>query len=224
MTPHTLVVQEPAFPAAQLFLLFHGGGGDAQAMAPLAARLTEEFPGAMVVAVAAPEASVGAPGFQWFDEQGVDDTDLATQVASAQPIFDACVRHWQRASGAQAPATALIGFGQGAIMALESSKSATPLCARVIAISGRYAQLPESVPEELTFHFLHGKEDTVIPYSHTVEAAHHLRDLGADLTAEVVPFIAHELHPDLIDIVLNQLTTHVPKRIWADAMKASPSA
>jgi phospholipase/carboxylesterase len=224
MTPHTLVIQEPAFPAAQLFLLFHGAGSTAQAMAPLAARLTEEFPGAMVVAVAAPEPSVGATGFQWFNEQSAVDPDLATHVTDAQPVFEACIRHWQRASGAKPTATALIGFGQGAIMALESSKSATPPCARVIAISGRYAQLPESVAEELTFHFLHGKEDAVIPYSHTVEAAHHLRDLGADLTAEVVPFIAHELHPDLIDIVLTQLTTHVPKRIWADAMKASPTA
>ncbi len=193
-------------------------------MSPLAARLTEEFPDAMVVAVAAPEPSVGATGFQWFDDHSVTDSGLAAGVTGAQPVFEACIRHWQRAAGAQAAATALIGFGQGAVMALESSKSEKPLCARVIAISGRYAQLPESVAAELTFHFLHGKEDTVIPYSHTVQAAHHLRDLGADITAEVVPFIAHELHTDLIDINMTQLTTHVPKRIWDDAMKASPAA
>jgi phospholipase/carboxylesterase len=193
-------------------------------MGPMAARLIDEFPRAMVVAVAAPEPSVSASGLQWFDGEGVAESTLEACVLSAQPVFEACIRHWQRASGVQAPATALIGFGQGAIMALESSKAKTPLCARVVAISGRYAQLPDLATGDITFHLLHGKEDAVIPYSHSVQAAHHLRDLGADLTAEVVPFIAHELHPDLVDIVLTQLTTHVPKRIWEDAMKASPSA
>ncbi|MEY4448279.1 MAG: Carboxylesterase 2, partial [Pseudomonadota bacterium] len=45
-----IVVQAPA-QAAQLFLLFHGYGADAQDMQPLAKRFAEEFPQACVVCV-----------------------------------------------------------------------------------------------------------------------------------------------------------------------------
>ena len=50
MHQHAHVFQQPALPAAQLILLFHGVGSDAQAMRPLGERLAAEFPRAMVVA------------------------------------------------------------------------------------------------------------------------------------------------------------------------------
>jgi phospholipase/carboxylesterase len=59
-----------------------------------------------------------------------------------------------------------------------------------------------------------------MPYGFSVEAAIHLRDLGADLTAEVLPFIGHEMHPDFVEQIVLKLTTHVPKRLWTEALKA----
>ena len=109
-------------------------------------------------------------------------------------------------------------------MVLEASHRDTPLASRVFAISGRFATLPPAAASETTIHFLHGKADTVMPYRHAVEAAHHLRDLGADLTAEVLPFIGHEMHPDFVDQIILKLTTHVPQRLWAEALKADTKA
>lgn len=222
MTPNTLVIQEPAFPAAQLFLLFHPAGADPQFMTAMGTRLAGEFAGAMVVAVAAPQPSAGGTGLDWFSHTDALDEVPEAEVSAALPVFEACVRHWQRASGAGAGATALIGFAQGATMALQASQRSVPLAARIVAISGRYATLPATAPDEITFHLLHGKEDTVMPYRHTVVAGHHLRDLGADVTAEVIPFLGHALHTEFEDRLIALLTTHVPKRLWTDAMKASP--
>ena len=222
MTQNAHVIQQPTLPAAQLILLFHGVGADAQSMRPLGERLAEEFPLAMIVSVAAYQPSDMSSGFQWFSVIGITEENRATRIAQAMPAFEACVMHWQQVAGVDASATALMGFSQGAIMALESTKRDAPIASRVFAISGRFANLPETAPSEITIHFLHGKVDTVIPYSHTLEAATHLRDLGADITAEVVPFIGHEVHPDFIDLVITKLTTHVPKRLWAEALKADP--
>ena len=220
MTQNAHIIQQPQRPAAQLILLFHGVGADAQAMRPAGERLAEEFPMAMIVSVAAYQPSDISSGFQWFSVVGITEDNRMERIAQAMPAFEACVAHWQQVAGVDVSATALIGFSQGAIMALEASHRATPLASRVFAISGRFASLPPVAASDTTIHFLHGKADTVMPYRHTVEAAHHLRDLGADLTAEVLPFIGHEMHPDFVDQIVLKLTTHVPQRLWTEALKA----
>lgn len=222
MTQHAQVIQRPALPAAQLILLFHGVGADAPAMCPLGERLATEFPRALVVAVRSHQPCDLSSGFQWFSVLGITEDNRPERIQQAMPAFAACVAHWQQEAGVDASATALIGFSQGAIMALESLKRDTPLAARVIAISGRFATLPPTVPGSATIHMLHGKIDAVVPYGYTVEAAHHLRALGADITAEVLPFIGHELHAEFVDRIVDKLTTHIPQRLWDDALKAAP--
>jgi hypothetical protein len=37
----------------------------------------------------------------------------------------------------------------------------------------------------------------------------------------VLPFIGHEIHDEFIEAVIHKLTTHLPKRLWAEAMKAA---
>ena len=106
-------------------------------------------------------------------------------------------------------------------MALESTKLNPPLASRVLSLSGRFATLPKTGTDQITIHFLHGKSDAVIPYGFAVEAAHHLVASGGDITAEVMPFIGHEVHPDFIEAVITKLTTHLPKRLWEDALRAS---
>lgn len=221
MTQNAHIIQRPASPAAQLILLFHGVGANAQSMKPLGERLATEFPQAMVVAVASYQPSANGTGFQWFSVAGITEENRLVRIAEAMPAFEACIAHWQHEAGVDASATALIGFSQGAIMALESTKRPTPIASRVFSISGRFATLPEAAPEEITIHFLHGKTDEIIPYGYAVEAAHHLLGLGADITAEVLPFIGHEIHPDFADLVVSKLSSHLPKRLWAEALKAS---
>ena len=221
MTQNAHVIQQPQPPAAQLILLFHGVGSNAQSMQPLGERLAAEFPSAMVVSVAAYQSSDVSDGFQWFSVQGITEENRPARIAQAMPAFQACVAHWQQVAGVDASATALIGFSQGAIMALESTQLSPAIASRVIALSGRFATLPETGTDQITIHFLHGKSDTVIPYGFAVEAAHHLVASGGDITAEVLPFIGHEVHPEFIEAVITKLTTHLPKRLWEEALRAS---
>ena len=224
MTQNAHVIQQPQLPAAQLILLFHGVGSDARPMQPLAERLAAEFAQAMVVIVAAPYRADSGTGFQWYPVVDITEENRVARIAAAMPAFEACVVHWQQLAGVQAAATALIGFSQGANMALEATKRVTPLAARVFALSGRFASLPQTAQAGTTIHFLHGKADDITPFQHAVAAAHHLRDLGADMTADVLPFIGHEIHPDFVDLVLLKLTTHIPQYLWDDALKAQPKS
>jgi phospholipase/carboxylesterase len=223
MTHNDLVIQRPVGQARQLILLFHGVGSNPQSVRGLGERLASEFPNAAVIAPRAPHPTGNPNGFQWFNVLGVTEANRLERVAGALPGFVDQIQEWQRETGVAASATALVGFSQGAIMSLEAAKLPNACAGRIVSIGGRFASLPVNALADTTIHFLHGKEDVVIPYSNTVLAAHHLRELGCDITAEVLPFIGHEIHPELIDLVVMKLTTHIPNRIWAKALEAVPA-
>ncbi len=78
------------------------------------------------------------------------------------------MRAWQQRTGATEAQTALIGFSQGAIMALastqeDSARNGHHLAGRIVSIAGRFAAPPEHAPAQTTLHFIHGKSDPVIP-------------------------------------------------------------
>jgi phospholipase/carboxylesterase len=226
MANEALVVQRPTEPPLQLVLLFHGLGADENDLRTLGERFALEYPNALVVSLRAPEPSDFGFGYQWISPTALDDEKRIQRVAAALPGFAAAVRHWQRESGLGPEATVLVGFSQGAMMVLEAVTDAgdAVLAGRVVALAGRYARLPETAPVGTTIFFVHGKADAVVHYGFTVEAARHLVALGADVVADVIPFIGHELDEEVLDLVIERLKTHIPRRHWEDAMRGAPPA
>lgn len=213
-----LVVQAPDGDTRQLFLLFHGVGGTPQDLAPLARRLAQAFPQAVVVCVAAPHTADHGTGRQWFSVQGVTEDNRPERVQHGLPAFQHTVQAWQSRCGVAPEATALVGFSQGAIMVLESTQTGPMLSGRVVALAGRFARPPEHVPERQTWHLVHGKSDPVIHYGHTITAAERLIALGGDVTADVIPGLGHGIGPEVEDLVIERLTTHLPQWVWREAM------
>lgn len=216
----SILIQSPDTVPAQLILLFHGVGADASDLVPLGEHLGQEFPEARIVSVAGTAAADLGIGRQWFSIREISEDNRPARVAEAMPAFLELVRHWQQRSGVGSAGTALIGFSQGAIMALEASVQADAVAGRVVAIAGRFARLPEQVPDTVTLHLIHGKDDPVIPYRHAVAAAEHLIARGGDLTADVLPRVGHEINAEVEATLLKRLTTHVPRRIWEEAMRS----
>ncbi len=219
-----LFIQRPAGAAQQLFLLFHGVGGMPEDMQALGERLTQAFPKAAIVGVAAAFDCDLGRGRQWFSVQGIDDANRGARVAQALPLFLAEVQRWQTELAVPAAATALIGFSQGAILALEASKQTELVAARVIGIAGRFITLPAQLHPHCTVHLIHGKSDAVMPYGLTVQAAEHLVAIGADVTADVLPFVRHEVAQEVMDLVLERLQGHIPQARWREALAAEALA
>lgn len=220
---HDIIIRKPEGQAKQLFLLLHGVGATPHDMLPLGERLAQTYPDAFIVSVAAAFPSdLGPNGFQWFSVMGVTEENRMQRVAEAMPRFEAIIAHWQAVSGVAPEAVALVGFSQGAIMAMELLRIGKFRVGRVAAIAGRFATLPQEVPLHTTLHMVHGKQDQVIPYRHTVEAAHHLVALGADITADVIPFARHEVSEDIMQTLLERLKGHIPQHRWEEAVRAVP--
>ncbi|NWF46031.1 esterase, partial [Hydrogenophaga sp. D2P1] len=155
-----LIVHQPTVPARQLVLLFHGVGASPEGLLPLGQALAR--PDRWVVAVRSPFASDMGGGWQWFSVRGIDEANRIERVVAVMPRFVQTVKDWQARTGLDASATALAGFSQGAIMALESTQHAPPLAARVVAMAGRFAQPPRLAPDGTALHFIHGEQDPVI--------------------------------------------------------------
>ncbi len=212
-------------PASLLFLLFHGVGGNAHQMAPLAQRLAAEYPQAAVLCIDAPDAfdaAPGAGGHQWFSIRGIDETSRPARVAATLPRFVAQVRALQQHFGVSWPCTALVGFSQGAIVSLEAVQAEPQLAGRVLAFSGRHASAPMHAPADTTVHLFHGLADRTVPPGPAIDSAERLVALGGDVTADVLPGIGHELHPALVDKALEHLRSFLPKKVWRDALGEAP--
>lgn len=219
---HVLLPQEG--PAELMFVLLHGAGATGEQMRPLAEALHRQYPRAALVLPDAFEPFDGIPGggagFQWFSEQG-DDAQRAERLTDTVPALVAVVRSLAERLQIPWERVALAGFSQGAVLALEALQQEERLAGRVIAFAGAYAYWPQHAPQEVCIHLLHGKDDRELPYPPLLKAAQELVSLGADITADVVPHIGHELHPQLIERAMEQLRTFIPARLWREAVLAA---
>lgn len=205
----------------QLFLLFHSAGGQSCDMHTLGLVLAHAFPRAAIVSVPACEPSDVTPeGRHWFSTQGLSDDDRPQRIADAMPAFAAAVAHWQAETGVEPQATALVGFSQSGIMALESTQLDAALAGRVIVLSGRFGSAPRHPAPDTTIHLIHGEDDGLLPCQHAQQAAQALDELGGDVTLDILPGVAHEISAPVVETMLERLRTTVPRRLWEAAMRA----
>lgn len=190
--PEPILVQVP--PSSQrLIALFHGVGSDAPDLVPLGQWLARAFSEAVVVSVPAPFPCDLGMGRQWFSVRDVTEDSRPARVAQALPWFRTAVQALQERFGLGPAQTALVGFSQGAIMSLESSRAGLGLAGRIVSLSGRYAALPDAAPADVQIAFIHGDHDGVIPVAHALQAAERLRTLDAAVTLDVLPGTQHEI-------------------------------
>lgn len=206
-------------PVRQLFILLHGVGSKPSDLLPLANKFKTAFPGAAFLLLQGSSPfDGGGSGRQWFSISGVTEENRISRIAEAMPGLYALVKQAQDRFKVLQSDTALIGFSQGAIMALEFSIVHDGGAGRVLAFSGRFARLPENAPELTTLHLLHGESDLVIPVAHAEAAFERIMDLNGDATLDLASAVGHEINAALADRAVHRLQTCIPLRSWKKAM------
>jgi phospholipase/carboxylesterase len=203
----------------QLFILLHGVGARPSDLVRLAYQIRSVFPDA---AFLLPEGTFpfdgGGDARQWFSISGVTEENRVPRVAEAISALHSLVRQAQDRFKILQSDTALVGYSQGAGMALEFSVAHDGNVGRVVAFSGRFAKLPEKAPEFTTLHLLHGEDDRVIPVEHAYAAYERLTQLQGDATLDIASSVGHELHAALADRAIHRLQTCIPLRSWKQAL------
>ena len=206
MTDGSIVVARPD-KATGLVLLFHGVGSSAANLVPLGRAIAQARPDAMVVSVDAPHPSTLGSGREWFSVVGITEQRRPERIARALPLFLDALVHWQQASGVGPAGTVLVGFSQGAILALEATQVEDTAVAagRVIALAGRFAQPVRRAPQGLRYHLIHGDQDGVVPTSSSVQASRALQALGGDVTLDLLPGLGHGIDGRALQLVIGYL-------------------
>lgn len=207
-------------PAPELLFVLLPDGGIApdgpDTMAPLAAALQAQYPRAAVLHLHPPLRDAEGRCRWWAGDMpapGGLEAALPPLVERLRLEAGRLGLEWQR--------VALAGVGDGALLALEAVQAEPALVGRVLAFAGGYLARPQHAPQDVCVHLLHGLADQRFAYRHVVDAAQALVDLGADVTADLLPHLDHGLHPALIAKAMEQLRTFIPARLWREALVAA---
>jgi phospholipase/carboxylesterase len=195
----------PISPTAprRLLVFLHGRGSAPEALAPVAIAWQLKFPGATAVLLQGLRRF--GPQADWFDPSaspaaGTGPADAAAALVAAR------LATLQQALGLAARDTVLVGFGQGATLALELARLPSTPAAIVVAHAGRLARpIRDDDRVAPTVHLIHGEFDSVVPSVHATRAYRGLRAIGADVTLDVVEDESHEIGQGLVNVATTRV-------------------
>ena len=165
-------------PSAMRLILLHGWGAGANDLEPVGqslAQLLKLAPEAVTLRyLAAPDPHpAGAGALQWYNLQQIGWPEVPQAVAALK------IRLQQELLAAGADPVVVLGFSQGAAMALEAA-TATPVAA-VLAFSG-YPHpdwQPQLQKNWMPVFLAHGRKDPVVPLTAYEEVCKRLTAAGA---------------------------------------------
>ena len=183
--------------AAKRLVLLHGWGADADDLLELGRQLCGER--RQLLALRAPQPHPGGSGRQWYDLQNRSWPDL--------PQARLALRARLEALGRSLPLeqTVLLGFSQGAAMALDVGSDLA--LAGIVCCSGYPHPGWQAKPAMAQVLLTHGKNDPVVPYAASEELLRLLRLQQArveligtagqhGIDAELLPAIRRFIDPE----------------------------
>ena len=192
-----------------LLVLLHGYGADEHDLIGLASFLPD---GIAVASVAAPLAPpFPTPGRSWYPIEGLDGRRPGDVTTAARALL-----RWIDRAAFGVPSVALLGFSQGAAVALQALRLAPARLGAVVALSGYVA--PGDLPDDAALREIRpavfwgrGTADDVIPPSLVAHTAQWLPE-HADLSGRVYPGLTHSISDDELADVHQFLTR------WLDGL------
>ena len=184
----------------RLLVFLHGAGSSPAAFAPIALAWQLKFPGATAAILEALRTGSLSHGKDWFDNRGVS-CDRQPRITAACTVVAQRLEALQRVTGQQGSRTIVVGFSQGATVALELARSHASLASIVVSYAGQLAR-PVAPRERIapTIHLLHGELDSLVPAVHAERAWRGLSAAGADVTLDIAADEAHSIGQAMINL------------------------
>lgn len=153
--------------ARSLVVFLHGYGADGNDLIDLGQNWMEFLPDAAFVSPHAPEPCGMSPmGRQWFELTFRDPGERWRGVNQARPDLDAFLDAELARHGLGPDRLALVGFSQGAMMALHAGLRRPVMPAAIVAYSGHLVgaeHLASEARGKPPLLLVHGDQDNIIP-------------------------------------------------------------
>jgi len=199
--------------AKKLVVLLHGYGSDGNDMISLSQFWAGILPDAMFVAPNAPDAcAINPMGYQWFELDTSSTLDLEKNISrlngskAARPNIEHFLQSLWRETGLSARDTILIGFSQGAMMALEVGLALEEELKGIVAFSGGLPDpknMAGKIKSKPPICFVHGGNDDVVPVGMSVVSSEELKKLGLDVRLHISPTATHTIAQDGLEFATN---------------------
>lgn len=190
--------------ARQLIVLVHGYGADGNDLISLGQVWQQAVPDAAFAAPHAPQRIVEGPGgFQWFPLRGAEPTETETGAAAATPGLESFIAAELKATGVAPDQLVLVGFSQGAMMALYAGLRRAVAPAAILAYSGLMpGRIPQPAPAGAypPVFLSHGDSDSVVPPQMMFVALGALQQAGVAVEWHLARSVAHGIDPESLEL------------------------
>ncbi len=177
-----------------LVVLCHGLGADAYDLIDLAPEWGDASPDALFASVQAPETHYSGFGRQWWAVADRRPEVMEGGARNARRCLDAFLDAELARLGLPADAYALMGFSQGAMVALFTGLRRPVAPRAILAFSGA-AIAPDTLAGELANKapvlLVHGEMDSSVPVSRSRDAESLLTGLGVPVESCYIPGLGH---------------------------------
>lgn len=198
----------------QLVVLLHGYGADGDDLISLASHWSDLLPHALFLSPNAPTpASANPAGFQWFEIPRDDPSTRATGAAAAQDVIRTFLTDLWTQTGLGPADTLLVGFSQGAMMALNVGLSLDRPLMGIVAFAGMLIPPPaltDGTSPKMPICLVHGEVDQVVPIARSIEATEALRAKGFEVNFHTSPGLGHGIDPDGLAFASNFIASLAP--------------
>jgi phospholipase/carboxylesterase len=175
-----------------LVLMLHGVGADGQDLISLAPLWADAAPGALFASPDAPQPCDMAPfGRQWFSLQDRAPEALLREVKASAPVLTDFIAGQLATHALPYDRLVLMGFSQGAMMALYVAPRLPGCIAGVLAYSGALLWEDDGAARRPPVCLVHGEADEVVPASAHRYARATLEKQGFAVSGHTTPALGH---------------------------------
>jgi phospholipase/carboxylesterase len=178
-----------------IVILAHGYGSNGEDLIGLVPYWRQALPDAVFIAPNAPEPCRDAPGgYQWWPVWSADRT---AGVRSAAPVLDAFIDSELARYSLTDDRLALVGFSQGAMLALHVALRRERTMAGVTGYSGMLIDADEAeIRSRPPVLLVHGDADPMVPIAAFHHAVAALKRLGVGVASHVSRGVGHSIDMD----------------------------
>ena len=184
-------------PAKSLVIFLHGYGSDGADLIDLAPYWAPALPDTLFLSPDAPQPCESVPyGRQWWPLTNLTPAARAAGVRVSAPPLNAYIDAQLAAHGLGEDKLALVGFSQGAMMALHVGPRRARTLAGVVGFSGMLAD-PDALAGEVVTRpsvlLVHGDRDEILPVEALHQAEVQLKGLDFDVGSHVSRGLGHSI-------------------------------
>lgn len=192
-------------PARQLVVFLHGYGADGNDLIGIGQAWRDIMPEAAFVAPHAPEPCGEAPmGRQWFALTFRDPNERWRGVNATAPMLERFLDQELMRHALPPSQLALVGFSQGAMLALHVGLRRAAPCAAIVGYSGLLTLPPGDDPAAMAKEIrsrpplllVHGDQDDLIPAQALFMSAHALAALDIPVEWHLSVGMGHGIDPE----------------------------